>query len=73
MKTGHFTALASSRSRYIGCSKLSFNQQVKIICNYGPSGNMMTLPIYKAGDSCSACPDGYFCSKEFSGLCTGKY
>lgn len=72
-KIGHFTALAASNSRYIGCGYLQFKNRAEIACNYGPGGNTVTVPIYKKGDACSACPAGYFCSKEFNGLCTGKY
>lgn len=44
-----------------------------MICNYGPSGNLVGTPIYNEGNECSACPTGFYCSKAFSGLCTGKY
>ena len=41
------------------------------VCNYGPAGNVITLPMYKRGDPCSDCPDGTSCSSSFPGLCSG--
>ncbi|XP_049765599.1 salivary glue protein Sgs-3-like [Schistocerca cancellata] len=44
----------------------------RLVCNYGPSGNFLGLPLYEEGDPCSRCPNGTRCSDAYPGLCQKK-
>lgn len=71
----HFTQQIWAKTQYIGCGA-SFHQvkveksaaknYVFLVCNYGPRGNVISMPIYKRGEPCSACPSGTICE---DGLC----
>lgn len=41
-----------------------------IFCNYVPSGNAMSPPLYKRGEACGECPKVTECSEDYPGLCT---
>lgn len=77
-----------AETRFIGCGHAVFQknsnpQQEKLlqeskhfihrlVCNYGPAGNIIKTPVYKKGSACSFCPKGYVCSKDYAGLCVSK-
>ncbi|KAH7959009.1 hypothetical protein HPB49_007295 [Dermacentor silvarum] len=75
--TGHFTQVVWATTRYVGCgyvqytvegySRLPYMQLY--VCNYASAGNVLLLPVYAAGDMCSACPEGTACVKD-TGLCS---
>ncbi|KAL3287024.1 hypothetical protein HHI36_001510 [Cryptolaemus montrouzieri] len=53
-KRGHVTQLMWADTKYLGCSRVRFkknDRQGTLICNYGPSGNMIGLPIYKLAEN----------------------
>ncbi|KAK9892786.1 hypothetical protein WA026_021977 [Henosepilachna vigintioctopunctata] len=70
---GHFTQIIWADTQYIGCSRVRFGQsrETQLICNYGPSGNVIGMPIYKMADDASKiakdCPDGV--NSKYSALC----
>lgn len=54
--TGHYTQMVSGRTTEVGCGILKnyvpFLQfqlkQTVLVCNYGPGGNLLDNPVYKA-------------------------
>ncbi|KAH6932423.1 hypothetical protein HPB50_005647 [Hyalomma asiaticum] len=75
--TGHFTQVVWATTGYVGCGYVDYTVAgVKempymqlYVCNYASAGNVLTLPVYQAGDVCSACPEGTACVKD-TGLCS---
>lgn len=79
---GHYTQLVWAETREIGCgaayhdcSKVfkgrSWKLKCKIyVCNYGPTGNFLSKPMYTIGPPASACPKGSYPSAQYPGLCT---
>ncbi|KAH6932422.1 hypothetical protein HPB50_005646 [Hyalomma asiaticum] len=75
--TGHFTQVVWATTRYVGCGYASYSVEgfsrlpymELYVCNYADAGNVFMLPVYKAGDMCSACPEGTACVKS-TGLCS---
>lgn len=70
---GHFTQVIWAETTHIGCGRtfsMSKNNfySVYIYCNYGPSGNIVTKPVYKRGKPCSNCVK-LKCNSKYSGLC----
>ncbi|KAK9877024.1 hypothetical protein WA026_016050 [Henosepilachna vigintioctopunctata] len=65
-------------TEYIGCAMITFKNPsvtnkdsahiLKTVCNYGPSGNLKTPPIYKIGQPCSLC-DSKKCDETYQSLC----
>lgn len=51
--TGHFTQMAWAKSNKLGCGRSSYNEggfsNEYLVCNYGPTGNMIGEKIYTAG------------------------
>ncbi|XP_043204807.1 scoloptoxin SSD976-like isoform X1 [Amphibalanus amphitrite] len=70
---GHYTQVLWATSERLGCGWIEHEERgglsVKLFCNYGPIGNIIDLPVYVAGEPCSACPRGTTCSTEYPGLC----
>ncbi|XP_067000235.2 uncharacterized protein [Anabrus simplex] len=60
----------------IGCGRAVYKENVDgdiflmehFVCNYGPAGNVLTMPVYKRGPPASQCPAGLI-SPNYSGLC----
>lgn len=74
-KFGHFTQMIWAKTRFVGCGYAHYSvpggkgrYEELYVCNYGPVGNVRTLPIYEDGETCSHCPDGTECV-EATGLC----
>lgn len=70
---GHYTQVVWANSYKIGCSlskcentaSTTWRKSIKLICNYGPAGNVyfygkMKTP-YKTGAPCSSCANGDYC------------
>ncbi|CAL4060377.1 unnamed protein product, partial [Meganyctiphanes norvegica] len=73
---GHYTQMIWAKTRDIGCGAVIYKtkfrnflfENAKIyVCNYGPAGNILGLPIYTRGNSATEC-DGDK-SEEYKGLC----
>lgn len=39
------------------------------VCNYGPGGNYIGLPMYDEGKPCSKCPEDHKQNQKYKGLC----
>lgn len=66
---GHFTQIVLAGADRIGCAMTKFyngRKNMLFACNYS-LGNIVTKPIYTAGEPCSNCKSG--CSKAYPGLC----
>jgi len=67
---GHYTAIVWAETTHVGCGYTMYQDGTwwkKIVyCNYGPSGNVISQPLYIEGDAASQCPDGYTAN---DGLC----
>lgn len=75
-----------AETRLMGCGHAAFEQNAtfqvekhaqphffhRLVCTYAPMGNIIGAPVYKTGEACSLCPEGYGCSADYPGLCTGK-
>lgn len=81
--TGHYTQLVWATSEYIGCGHASFLEDIsvhdnpksphvvhRLVCNYGPAGNIQGASVYRIGKPCSACSNK-ICDKTYTGLCKG--
>ncbi|XP_075539916.1 scoloptoxin SSD976-like [Dermacentor variabilis] len=74
---GHFTQVVWATVRYVGCGYVDYTvagvsvmpHMQLYVCNYAGAGNVLTLPVYQAGEVCSACPNDTACAKD-TGLCT---
>jgi len=68
--TGHYTQVVWADTEELGCGMVYYKgsswYETLIVCNYAISGNWMGGEMYKSGDACSNCPDGYTCD---DGLC----
>ncbi|KAK7873921.1 hypothetical protein R5R35_012935 [Gryllus longicercus] len=71
--TGHYTQVVWANTNRVGCGFSLFqdgNQCKKYyVCNYGPGGNILTQPVYKAGTARSACPSATARDARFPNLC----
>ncbi|XP_063859648.1 venom allergen 5-like [Scylla paramamosain] len=71
--TGHYTQVVWASTSRIGCGLSTYREGSMITklytCNYGPTGNYISSPMYEKGEPCSSCPDGTSCSKMYDGLC----
>ncbi|XP_012256324.2 venom allergen 3-like [Athalia rosae] len=71
--TGHYTQLVWGQTSSIGCGKVRFYNgargmnTLRLICNYGPGGNVIGQRIYTAGKTASGCTRGK--SKAWPSLC----
>lgn len=79
----YYTQIVWAETRFIGCGHAAFeeannenNKNVhfihRLVCNYAPAGNIIDAIVYKAGEPCSLCPEGYGCSADYPGLCTSN-
>lgn len=77
VRIGHFTELIWAETQYVGCGYSYYTldgvegdkkYQAFYVCNYAPTGNVFSKPVYQAGRTCASCPDGFACER-FSGLC----
>lgn len=68
---GHYTALAWAKSQCIGCAynECEGHPNGRLVCNYGPGGNIQGEKPYEAGAPCSRCNEGQKCVD--GGLCCG--
>nr|CAD7415343.1 unnamed protein product [Timema poppensis] len=74
-KISHYTQLVWGDSYLVGCGRVVFEEKdnvlvTRLVCNYGPGGNIIGMPLYKVGDPCSECPDNTTCKHPlYTGLC----
>lgn len=78
---GQFTQLIWANTRFIGCGMSTFRNKNltnpnakylhRLVCNYGPRGNLIGSPVYKRGIPCSQCPYGR-CDAVRTSLCEGR-
>ncbi|CAG2059393.1 unnamed protein product, partial [Timema podura] len=76
-KTGHYAQFVWAESFLIGCARVIFEETVdnstytfdRLVCNYGPSGNVEGSPVYRSENPCLACPKSTSCSPLYKGLC----
>ncbi|KAK7861665.1 hypothetical protein R5R35_005347 [Gryllus longicercus] len=76
-RIGHYTQLVWAKTQYVGCASVTFVDVVRkkrfwvnrLVCNYGPSGNIIDASVYKVGRPCSKCPPGTSCHPQWGGLC----
>ncbi|XP_060530424.1 venom allergen 5 2-like [Cylas formicarius] len=76
-KVGHYTQLIWADSTDVGCAMTYYSEeifnvtwyQVVFVCNYGPGGNFVGLPIYKIGQPASECSNGEKRNRLYRGLC----
>ncbi|KFM60493.1 Venom allergen 5, partial [Stegodyphus mimosarum] len=70
---GHFTQVVWAETWKVGCGYVLYKDpqwyNSFFVCNYGPAGNWMDGEMYKAGKTCSACPEGTCCGAD----CSRKY
>lgn len=72
---GHYTAVVWATTTHVGCG-VAYYQSTAVwptfpynryyVCNYGPSGNFIGMPVYSQGPAGSACPSG---TVNNDGLC----
>ncbi|KAH1027830.1 hypothetical protein HUJ05_001266, partial [Dendroctonus ponderosae] len=78
---GQYTQLVWADTRFVGCGMATFRNRNtssdwkskylhRLVCNYGPRGNMIGSPVYKRGIPCSKCPYGR-CDSVRTNLCSG--
>ncbi|XP_022240530.1 venom allergen 3-like [Limulus polyphemus] len=71
--TGHFSQVVWADTYKVGCGYTHYYKNGKsmklFVCNYGPTGNVLRDAMYKQGTSCSECPHGTSCSRNYRGLC----
>nr|XP_050040928.1 scoloptoxin SSD976-like isoform X1 [Dermacentor andersoni] len=74
---GQFTQMIWANTLYVGCGVATYTRsdnvggfpyQRSVVCNYGPRGNVLGLPVYKEGYTCSLCSAGTTCDQT-TGLC----
>ncbi|KAL1505875.1 hypothetical protein ABEB36_005332 [Hypothenemus hampei] len=78
---GQYTQLIWAATRFVGCglaifrnpnSTIDMDSQYlhRLVCNYGPRGNVIGSAVYKRGIPCSKCPYGK-CDSVRTNLCMG--
>ena len=78
MGYGHFTQWIWATSYKLGCGYTGFQSGIMnqnyLVCNYGPSGNVMRWPMYQQGRPCSGCPEGTTCGGDsrYPSLCAAE-
>ncbi|XP_045475375.1 venom allergen 5-like [Harmonia axyridis] len=81
-KIGQYSQLIWDTTEYIGCGLITFKNHyveekgkvhtVRMVCNYGPAGNIDNTPIYKIGQPCSLCSSKK-CHKKYRALCISDW
>ena len=70
---GHFTQMLWAKTTHVGCARVAYREGelfvMMLICNYGPLGNVLTLPVYKYGLPASECPQNTTRNDIYKGLC----
>ncbi|XP_076251533.1 venom allergen 3-like [Rhynchophorus ferrugineus] len=79
---GQYTQLVWAETRFVGCGISSFQDTNhtseplqylhRLVCNYGPRGNVIGSSVYEKGVPCSKCPFGR-CDSIRSNLCEDYY
>nr|CAD7575186.1 unnamed protein product [Timema californicum] len=78
-RISHYTQLVWADSYLVGCGRVVFEEKdntlvTRLVCNYGPGGNIIGMPLYKVGDPCSECPDDTTCKHPlYTGLCAIRH
>ncbi|KAK7071728.1 Peptidase inhibitor 16 [Halocaridina rubra] len=76
IKIGHYTQVVWAETTEVGCGIVHYMAEISgnaypeskiYACNYGPAGNVKTLPIYNEGPTGSECPLGL--SSNYPDLC----
>ncbi|XP_065287864.1 scoloptoxin SSD976-like [Dermacentor albipictus] len=63
---GHFTQVVWAKTGHVGCGFIEYGSVLPTnltnmqyyVCNYAVTGNTRNEPVYRAGKTCSACPNG---------------
>ncbi|EPB79276.1 SCP-like protein [Ancylostoma ceylanicum] len=63
-KIGHYTQMVWGTTEEVGCAIHHCPEKTLVVCNYKESGNWERQQIYKTGELCSECPEGYSCTDE---------
>ncbi|KAL3267376.1 hypothetical protein HHI36_011507 [Cryptolaemus montrouzieri] len=74
---GHYTQMVWAETSEIGCATTYYTSvandttwhHLLLVCNYGPGGNYLGLPVYEVGEPCSNCPRHLKNNKKYKGLC----
>ncbi|XP_045480847.1 venom allergen 5 2-like [Harmonia axyridis] len=74
---GHYTQMVWADTSEIGCATTYYTtnssdttwHHLLLVCNYGPGGNYLGLPVYEVGEPCSNCPRHLKNNKKYKGLC----
>ena len=77
VKVGHYTQMIWADTSEIGCAVSYYSSDtnnetwyhIVYVCNYGPGGNYLGLPVYEIGEPSSACGGGLEPSEDYEGLC----
>jgi len=63
---GHYTQVVWADTYALGCGSAYYFDGSEyhnlVVCNYATTGNLLGAVMYKQGEACTACPDGYTCS-----------
>lgn len=74
--TGHYTAMMWADTSLVGCGFTMYEEggwyKKLYTCNYGPTGNIIFLAMYRRGEPCASCPGGTSCSLSNPGLCVSN-
>ncbi|KAG5886662.1 hypothetical protein JTB14_009480 [Gonioctena quinquepunctata] len=73
----YYTQLVWAETTSVGCARTLIRYfskdvnyyNIRLVCNYGSSGNIIGQPVYVKGTQCSKCPAGIPCNKKYKGLC----
>ena len=60
-RAGHLTQVIWAKTKKVGCGFIAYTTDIgsitgtrrEYLCNYGPAGNVFSLPIYEAASGCS--------------------
>lgn len=74
---GHYTQMVWADTSEIGCAVTYYTTNSSdatwhhflLVCNYGPGGNYLGLPLYEVGEACSNCPNGLNSNEKYEALC----
>ena len=69
---GHYTALIWANTDEVGCGFTYYTEKIGpfdawkslVVCNYAKGGNYAGQPMYKIGEPCTECDDGYACEND---------